>query len=348
MQKPALIQQNIPLAPYTTLGVGGSAEFFAEVTTVEELQNVVRWAKECLHAITILGGGSNMLIRDGGIKGLVIRPRIGGITYEVLGKNQDEVCATVGAGVALDACIAECVQKGFWGLENLSAIPGTVGAIPVQNVGAYGVEAKDIVHSVTAYNMETDTFEQLSNSECNFGYRDSIFKHTYRSTHIITAVTLCVSHTPKRIISYKDLAVYFNEHAEPALQEIRNAVISIRSKKFPDLQVIGTAGSFFKNPIIPRTDFLALKEKYPELPGYEDIHGRVKIALGWVLEHVCNLKGFREGAIGLFEKQALVLVCEKGISADTVEAFSQQIIDIVFAKTGIVVEREVNVIGDCA
>ncbi len=342
MNMPHAITQNIPLAPYTTLGAGGKAEFFVTVKTQAELRDVVMWAKKEHHPITILGGGSNILVEDGGVKGLVIRVQCTEILYTEI--DSDTVHVTIGAGVSLDTCVLELVQRKLWGLENLSGIPGTMGAVPIQNVGAYGVEAKDVVVCVSVYNTETDTVDELTNEACRFGYRDSLFKHEDEKKYIILSVTCVVTHTPQRKLAYKDLEIYFRENSTPSIDEVRVAVLAIRSKKFPDWNIVGTAGSFFKNPIIPKSEYESLQVKYPDIPGYAVSGGMVKIPLGWVLDSVLHLKGHREDGVGLFEEQALVLVCEKGTSSENIKNFSQKIIDRVMEETGLIVEREVTIL----
>lgn len=339
---PHYIKTHIPLAPYTTLGVGGSAEFFAEVHTNAELESVVGWAKQAQHTITLLGAGSNVLVRNSGVRGLVLRPIFMDIVHETKGT---EVLVTAGAGVLLDTLIAELVSKQFWGLENLSAIPGTVGAVPVQNVGAYGVEAKDLIHTVTVFDTEMMRTRTLSNAECQFGYRDSIFKQKEGASLIILAVTFTVSTYPSPRLTYKDIQSFFRASSAPSLEEIRSAIVQIRSGKFPDWKTVGTAGSFFKNPIIERSLFERLQNEFPQIPGYPCGDTKIKVSLGWILDVVCHLRGYSEGGISLFERQALVLVCEKGTSADAVEKFSQKIIELVFAETGIDIEREVTILS---
>lgn len=338
---PAYIQKNILLTPYTTLGIGGFAEYFVEVTNEKELREVVQWAKDKKHPLTILGGGSNVLISDEGVKGLVLRPLFSGITYREEGEF---VLVTVGAGVLLDTFIAEVVEKELWGIENLSAIPGTVGATPIQNVGAYGVEVSDVIKHISVFDCVTEKIFEIKKSECMFAYRNSIFKKQEGKKYIILDVTFQLQKKATPQISYKDLALYFQDNFTPTLFEIRNAVIDIRSKKFPNWYVDGTAGSFFKNPIISIHQYIQLQQKYPAIPGYNTENGMVKIALGWILEHVCNLKGYTEGHVGLFKNQALVLVCTKDATAEEVKIFSEKIIQKVFLKTGIVVEREVTII----
>lgn len=338
---PPGITQNVSLATHTTLGVGGAADYYAPAHTRDELTELVAWARVEGHPITILGGGSNVLVADEGIRGLVIHMCIADIAYR---RNGEEVHVTAGAGVALDALIAELAEKNLWGLENLSAIPGTVGAVPVQNVGAYGVEASDVIHSVCVYDITNDIVTTLTNSVCAFAYRDSIFKKEIGKKYIILSVTFIVSESGTPKIAYKDLKTFFETHdsAPVRVLDVRNAVIAIRSKKFPDWHIMGTAGSFFKNPIITQEAYNTLMVKYPEIPGFLTDGGMVKIALGWVLDHVCGMRGVWIGNVGLYEHQALVLVCTKNASAAEVKNFSQKIIDMVLEKTNIIVEREVT------
>ncbi len=339
MIMPSIISQNISLASLTTLGVGGNADFFASVCTLDELREVILWAKTESHPVTILGGGSNVLVSEDGVRGLVVHPAFLEIAYEYL---DTDVLVTVGAGVELDVLIEKLVEKELWGLENLSAIPGTVGAVPVQNVGAYGVEAKDLIMQVIVYDSERNSMRAFSNEECAFGYRDSIFKKSEGSTLIISSVIFRLHKTPSPSIAYRDVREYFGTNLTPSLSEIRNAIIDIRSKKLPDWRVVGTAGSFFKNPIVHKDVYASLLNKYPLLPGFPEADGRIKIPLGWVLDNVCNLRGYREGNVWLHEKQALVLVCEKTATEKEVTQFAQKIISIVFEKTGMKIEQEVR------
>ena len=335
---PEIVKEHVLLAPYTTLGVGGAADYFAEVANEEDLRRVMTWAHERALPIIILGGGSNALVGDSGVRGLVLRVTFSDVTFMYADTS---VRVTAGAGVVFDELIATVTAKKIWGLENLSSIPGTVGAVPVQNVGAYGVEVKDVIESVTVYDVETGIVTDLPNHLCAFGYRDSLFKRPEGKKYIIVRVTFLLSSTPQPKLSYKDLQELFTDTAVPEVEHVREAVRSIRSSKFPDIRVVGTAGSFFKNPTIPKETHTQLLEQYPGLPGYAAGNDEVKIALGWVLDHVCGLKGYTQGNVGLYEKQALVLVCKKGCTADEIKKFSQEVIDVVYEKTEIRVEREV-------
>jgi UDP-N-acetylmuramate dehydrogenase len=285
-----------------------------------------------------------VLIPDEGIRGLVIRPSFSEVTYAEEGTYTH---VTAGAGVVLDELVGTLVAQGFWGVENLSGIPGTVGGVPVQNVGAYGVEAKDVIVSVDAYDPLTDMMRTLSHDECAFAYRDSYFKRGGRHL-IIISVTFRVSRAPAPKLAYKDLAARFDGEKTPSLAEIREAVLEIRGRKFPDWHTTGTAGSFFKNPVISAEQYAKLRTTYPELPGFKTEDGTVKVSLGWILDHVCGLRGHTEGAVGLYREQALVLVCERGVSANDVITFSDMVIARVFDATGIRVEREVTMLAQHA
>jgi UDP-N-acetylmuramate dehydrogenase len=266
-------------------------------------------------------------------------------------KEKDAVLVTVGAGESWDALVAESVRRGLWGIENLSGIPGTVGAAPIQNIGAYGVELQDVLQWVEALDAKTGKLRCLSNRECFFGYRDSIFKTPKGKDLIITRVALRLSKNGKPHLEYKDLREKFPiPNSQFPIQnltptDIRKAVLEIRSRKFPDLREYGTAGSFFKNPIISQRQFDTLKKRYPDLPGFElrmkDEGLRMKIPLAWILDHICGLKGFKKGAVTLFERQPIVLTAMPGATAEEIKKFAEEVIRRVHAKTGIAVEYEV-------
>lgn len=335
------ILHDVLLAPLTTFKVGGSASHFVEVNSEEDLLEAVRYAKaQGLRAI-LLGGGSNMLIADEGLNALVIKVALRGVHTEAQG---DTILVHAGAGETLDDVIAYTVQEGWWGIENLSHIPGTVGATPVQNVGAYGVEAQDVIISVRVLNMDTDTFEELSPESCHFGYRDSIFKHEGGTHYAITRVTYKLSTVPNPQITYRDLALAF-EGKVPTLREIREEVVKIRAGKFPDWRSVGTAGSFFKNPIITVAAFEVLAGKYPQMPSFRMDDGMVKVPLGWILDKVLQLRGVVRGNVEAYQNQALVIVAREGATASEIEAFAQSIADDVRKETGIAIEWEVTKLG---
>lgn len=330
-----------PLAPRTTFGIGGSAAYLVEVTSEDELINAVREAHRVDVPVTVLGGGSNVLIADEGVPGLTIVNRIGGIAHEVVdGMAQ----VTAGAGVVWDELVARTVEHGWWGLENLSAIPGTVGATPIQNVGAYGVEVAERMVAVRAFHRVTGEWRTFSAAECSFGYRHSFFKTDEGAPWIVTAVTFALTTVPTPVLGYRDLATRFGDDTTPSQAAIREAVMAIRSAKFPDWHELGTAGSFFKNPTIDATAFALLKERYPELPSYAQPNGMVKIPLGWVLDKVCNLRGYRDGAVGCYEAQALVVVNYGGATAALVRDFAAHVAMHVHEATGITIEWEVTTV----
>ena len=335
-----VVQKNIDLSKYTTLKTGGPAKYFFEVTTVEEIKTAVFFAKQNELPFFVLGGGSNLLALDEGYAGVIIKISLSGIIFNE--ELDGTVTVSVSAGEILDEFITLIVNHGLWGLENLSHIPGTVGATPVQNVGAYGVEVSDFIKEVTVFDV--DTFESLilSADECHFGYRDSIFKTDIGKKYIITNVSFDLSITPHPRLKYADLTTYFNNNKNPLLSEIREAIINIRSQKFPDWHLVGTAGSFFKNPIVKRAEIEFLSQEYPTLPIYDVSENMVKLSLGFILDKICGLKGYKDNRVRLYEKQALVLVAESGSTSTEIENFSSMIAKKVFKKTNLNIELEVT------
>lgn len=332
------IEKNVPLAEYTTLHLGGVADYLVEVKSVAELKEALRFAKQYAVPPIILGGGSNVLVSDAGYRGLVIINKILGRQYK---EESDSVTLISGAGENFDEVVSDSVSRGYWGLENLSAIPGTVGATPVQNVGAYGVEVSSLIKEVKAVHAETNEEKVFSNADCRFGYRDSFYKSEAGRKWFVTEVSFLLTQSPNPILEYGDLQD-LKEKQELSPKEVRQKVVKIRSGKFPDWNKFGTAGSFFKNPIITDTQFNGLKQAYPGIPGYIMGEGKVKVSLGWILDHVCGLRGYSDHGITLYKKQALVLVIENITSATAVENFVLQVEKVVKEKTGIEIEREVQ------
>lgn len=361
------MNQDVSLTSLTTLKTGGVAKYFCRAVSDKKIKDAVAFAIAKKLPIFVLGGGSNVLVADDGFPGLVIKIETRGILYEEKG---GACLARAAAGESWDTFVADTVSRGLWGLENLSGIPGTVGAAPVQNIGAYGTEVKDSIESVRAFDVKTGEEKVFSNVECQFEYRDSFFKKPEGKKYIILEVVFKLSKEPRPNISYKDLQVYFAQkspeadvsslrnasrphapvgaagsvlalkHPLPTIFQIRSAVLQIRSKKFPDLSKVGTAGSFFKNPIISQEHFEKLKAKFPDLPSFPAKNG-VKIPLAFVLDKICGLKGFKKGSVELFQNQPLVLINIGGASAGEIKSFSAEIKKIVFDKTGIEVEEEV-------
>lgn len=331
--------EHVPLSPYTTFKTGGAARYFCTATTIAELKTAVDFARAKQLPFFVLGSGSNVLVPDEGYNGVVILMACLGREYTSVRESVVEL--TCGAGEQFDEVVSETVARGLWGLENLSHIPGTVGATPVQNVGAYGVEVADTIVSVTVFDTVHMRTEVLTAAVCLFGYRDSIFKQVAGRRYIITAVTFALSRVPQPQLEYADLAP-LTEAGVPTLADIRATIIAVRSAKFPDWGVVGTAGSFFKNPTVARDSIMTLCKKFPALPMYPAQEGYVKIPLGFILDKVCGLKGYHQGLMSLYEKQALVVVAERGATTQLVEQFADNITRMVFEKTQIVIEREVT------
>lgn len=346
------ILENIPLAPYTTFKIGGNARYFCVVKSEAEVREALEYAKDRQIEVFILGGGSNLLVSDKGFEGLVIKIEMKGASFE---KGLDgSVLVSAWAGEGWDEFVAKTVEWGAWGLENLSAIPGTVGAAAVGNIGAYGAEVKDVIETVRAIHMDTLEKRAFTNDECQFSYRDSFFKTKAGRKYLITSVSFRLGAEPRPNLAYKDLAERFAGQASFSgthQADIREAVIQIRAGKFPDISPqspIGTAGSFWKNPIIGAGHFAKLKARYPDMPSFAAPDGpegpRVKVPLAWILDHACKLKGFAKGNVGLYKNQPLVLVTEKGATATETSAFADQIAATVKENTGIEIEREVEML----
>jgi UDP-N-acetylmuramate dehydrogenase len=335
-------KENVPLAEHTTFKIGGPARFFCRVRSEDELIEAARFAKDRKLRLFVLGGGSNVLISDKGFPGLVVKIELLGVEYRENGGGT-EVSAS--AGEMWDDLAAETVKRGLYGLENLSAIPGTVGAAPVQNIGAYGREAADAIVSVRALDRKAMKYVGLSKADCRFGYRDSIFKQD-RDHYVITRVVFRLSANGKVDIGYKDVADRFKRlppgARRPTLAEVRDAVIDIRRNKLPDWKLWGTAGSFFKNPIVDKDKWNELKGTYPGLPGFPESDGRVKVSLGWILDHVCDAKSLRLGGASVYEKQALVIVAKPGATAAEVVELAGELMKRVKEKTGVELISEVE------
>ena len=333
------IQENVSLAKYSTFHIGGLVRFFIIIKSLADLKEAIKFQQTKKIDYLILGVGSNILFSDEGFSGLVIKNEIKSCKI-----NQNQV--TFGAGVIWTEAVKFCVENNLAGLENLAGIPGTVGATPIQNVGAYGLEIKDVLASVLALNVETGEIKTFSLLDCQFSYRSSYFKKSEAKKYVIVEVTFNLKlaktdYQPN--LSYKDLANYFANSKEPiTLKAVYEAVIKIRAEKFPNTVDFGLAGSFFKNPIITRKKYLELLEKYPNLPKYDAGLDRVKIPLGWILDKVLNMKGYRVGRVGLYEKQAIVLVNYGEATAKEVRDFADYVKNKVFNKCGLRVEEEVE------
>jgi len=337
------IQEDFPLKQYNTFGVAANARYFAEINCEDDLYRLHAEHRDLLALpVLILGGGSNILFtRD--FEGLVIHMAIPGISHRIAGLTAE---VTAGAGVVWNDLVWFCVDRQFGGIENLVLIPGTVGAAPVQNIGAYGVELQDVFYQCRAFDTQSGEIVRFSKTDCRFAYRDSLFKRQ-NGRYIITQLSLKLSLRPELNTTYGAIQTELsNRHiADPTLSDIAEAVSHIRTAKLPDPTTIGNAGSFFKNPIIPVQQLSELQSAFPTLNfvSYPIDENRVKIAGGWLIEQ-CGWKGKRIGDAGTWKNQALVLVNHHNASGSEIYDLSAQIIDDVKSRFGITLEREVNII----
>ena len=335
------VLQDVSLRPHNTFGLEAQARHWITITATEQLQALLRDPTYQSVPKLVLGGGSNVLFTQD-FEGLLIKIAIPGIS--VVEEDNEEVYVRSGAGVGWHDLVTHCIDQGYGGLENLSLIPGTVGAAPMQNIGAYGVEIKDVFASLEAVEITTGDLCTFDSTDCQFGYRSSVFKHERRGQYIITSVTLRLQKQPVLNTSYGAITETLAQkqiHA-PTMRDVSEAVIEIRRSKLPDPQQIGNAGSFFKNPVISRAQYEALLTDYPAMPGYA-AEETVKVPAGWLIEQ-CGWKGKRLGNIGVHDKQALVLVHFGGGRGDALMALAQDIKASVFQKFGIDIEPEVNII----
>ncbi len=332
--------QNVSLKPYNTFGMDVVAEYFLTLNDEQLLPTITADTSLPLER-KILGGGSNVLITKP-VTGLLIHNQLKGI--EVITEDENHVWLKVASGEVWHELVMYAISKGWAGIENLALIPGTVGASPMQNIGAYGVEAKETIESVTFWNWEEAKFTTLSNSECNFGYRDSIFKHELKDKVFITSVVYKLNKKPNLNTSYGAISQELEKMGvkDITIKAIADAVIAIRSSKLPDPKEIGNAGSFFKNPTLPVAQYASLKEQYADIPSYPVSDTMVKVPAGWLIEQ-CGWKGKRAGDTGVHAKQALVLVNYGNAKGADVWHLSGEVVDSVKDKFGIELEREVQV-----
>lgn len=339
------IRQHVSLKAWNTLQVEAWAERFVTVRTEEEVVMLDKSEKLARTPLWILGGGSNVLFK-GVIRKLVIRNEIPGITFQEA--NQNEVLVTAGAGENWHKLVTRCVANKYGGIENLALIPGTVGAAPIQNIGAYGVELSRVFESLRAYDFHTGRFRTFEPDECQFGYRDSRFKRQSEPRFLITSVTLRLQKPPHSIeSSYESLQEWLSHEKieDPEIGDIYRGVVAIRSKKLPDPGKLGNAGSFFKNPVVSREAFQILRKKFDEIPHYLADEGRVKVPAGWLIEQA-GWRGKRSGCVGTYEHQALVIVNHGGATGSEVWEFAGQVRQSVQEKFGIELTPEVQVVGD--
>ncbi len=336
-----MFQHNINLVTYNSFRINAKASFFTAFNTVEQLQLVLKNVDNNLPNF-VLGGGSNILFTKD-YNGTILKNEIKGIEY--LLENDDEVIIKVGAGEVWHNLVTWAVEKGYYGIENLALIPGSVGAAPVQNIGAYGVEVKQVIVQVFCIHKVTQQQVVLNSNDCLFEYRNSIFKTSHKNEYIITHVSFKLRKKANANTSYEALATYLatQQITTPSLKDIYHAVIAVRSSKLPDPNVIGNAGSFFKNPIISQALHDILKQQFTNLPAYPAGLGFVKLAAGWLIEQ-CGFKGYRIGDAGCYEKQALVIVNFGKATGMELFNLSTQIIHKVHQQFGVTLEREVNIL----
>ena len=333
------IKENISLKEYNTFGIAVNAKRFISVDSVYQLQQLLKVEKD----LFLISGGSNMLLTKD-IEKLVVHIDIKGISID----NEDENTAyiTVNAGENWHEFVLWCVSENYGGIENLSLIPGNVGTCPIQNIGAYGVEVKDTITKVEAVEIETGKLVQFSNEDCNFGYRNSIFKNEVKGKYIITSVSFKLTKSNHNLNSSYgaiNTELIAKNITKPSLKDISEAVIAIRKSKLPDPKEIGNSGSFFKNPVIATTQFLELQKDFPTIPSYKISDTEVKVPAGWLIEQA-GFKGKRFGNYGVHEKQALVLVNYGNATGKEIYQLAEKIKDTILSQFDIPLEIEVNII----
>ena len=341
------IQTDVSLKPFNSFGVDAHGKYFVVLKSEDEVS--VFFQSEEYHALQLanrptllLGGGSNLLFTKD-FDGLVVKNEITGV--RVLEENEEAVLVEVGGGGMWHDFVVTCIEHEWGGVENLSLIPGTVGAAPVQNIGAYGVELKDVFHSLRGWDMIEQCFVEFNKEECLFGYRSSIFKTKYKNNLLITSVVFKLSnHHHKLSLDYGAIENQLIEASitQPTIKDVSTAVIQIRKSKLPDPKEIGNAGSFFKNPVVDASQLAEIKRHFPDLSAHASGAG-FKIAAAWLIEQA-GWKGYREGDVGCHAKQALVLVNYGGASGNGILQLSKKIQDSVYSMFGIMLEPEVNIL----
>lgn len=336
-----VILDNVSLKRHNTFRLDCKADCLVSIGSEKDAVSLFTGDYALPAPILIIGRGSNILFTSH-FRGTVLQANISGTNIE---KQDDEfVIVSAGAGVDWDKFVGWTVSKGFWGLENLSLIPGRVGAAPVQNIGAYGVEVKDMVVRVNTISTKDGSKRVFRNEECRFKYRDSIFKNEKKGQYLITRVYFRLKKFPSLYLEYGSLKDEVNKLGEPTLMNIRNAVITIRRNKLPDPELIGNAGSFFKNPVVSNAEAEAIRKQYPDLACFKDPSGGIKLAAGWLIEQ-CGWKGKRIGNAGVHEKQSLVLVNHGKASGWDIYKLSEKIRESVLKRFGVNLEREVEIVG---
>jgi UDP-N-acetylmuramate dehydrogenase len=336
---PAKLSSHLSLKDRNTFGLDAVAELAYEITAPEQIAGVMKEILEQNLPWRVLGGGSNVVLPKV-LPGATLLMNITG--QEIISSDQNATVIAVGSGVNWHEFVAWTLENNLPGLENLALIPGTVGAAPIQNIGAYGVELANYIDHIEAFDVEEQAFVTLSNSECQFAYRDSYFKQNPHR-FIVTKVVFRIPKTWQAKIHYADLAKQFEGNPNPSAEEIFLAVCKIRTHKLPDPKVIGNAGSFFHNPVIPNEQFETLLKKYAALVSYPDAPGKRKLAAGWLIDQ-CGFKGQRMGNVGVYENQALVLVNHGNGTAQDILGLAKRIQDKVRKEFGVSLEIEPNIL----
>ena len=334
------ITQNTSLLPYNTFGIDVKADYFVEYSSIEELQEVLTSEIVTNQPFLHIGGGSNLLfLKD--YSGVILHSALKSI--EKIREDDNHVYLQVGSGVIWDDLVAYCVSNDWGGVENLSLIPGEVGAAAVQNIGAYGVEIQDVISEVNAIAKETATVRSFTVEECCYGYRSSIFKNDLKGKYIITSILFRLDKKPHFKLSYQHLEEEVLKNGDVNLQTIRQTIIAVRESKLPDTKILGNAGSFFMNPVISKEHFVALQEKHPNIPHYTVSETEEKVPAGWLIDQ-CGWKGKQIGRAGVHDKQALVLVNMGGATGAEIVHLAEQIQKSVQVTFGIELTPEVNYI----
>ena len=334
------VKENYDLKLHNTFGISVKCKYFVTADQEEELLDFIRQYEWNPQEILILGGGSNFLFTED-FDGTVFFPAMRGI--ELVKEDEEYVYVRVGAGEEWDDWVAWCVEHGYGGMENLSGIPGHVGAAPVQNVGAYGMEAGEAIHEVEAIQLEQAVTVKLQAVECQFAYRDSVFKHAYKNQYLITRVLFRLSKKPDFRLDYGAIRSELEKYGEEiSLKTIRQAILRIRQEKLPDVKMLPSAGSFFKNPVVSPEKAEQLLRQHPKLPIYQTEDGRCKLAAGWLIEQ-CGWKGKNLGNAGVYEKQALVLVNRGGADGTEIARLANAVKKDVFMRFAIWLEPEVYI-----
>lgn len=337
-----MIQKDISLKPYNTFGMDVIASHFAGFRSVEELRLILNLPEIKSLQLLILGGGSNLLLTKN-FEGLVLKNELHGIS--ILKTENEFAFVKSAAGEIWHNFVLFCIENNFGGVENLSLIPGSVGAAPMQNIGAYGIEIKDVFHELEAYEIATGKIRTFNLSECNFGYRESVFKRDLKDQYIITSVTFKLTKNPKLNTSYGAINDELQKQGilNPTIKDVSNAVIAIRRSKLPDPKEIGNSGSFFKNPVVLKSHLEKLKETYSDIPSYPVDETHVKLAAGWLIEKA-GWKGKTVGNYGVHKNQALVLVNYGGAHGSDIFKLSEDILQSIKTQFGVELEREVNIL----